>query len=125
MDEQERGLIERARSDPEAFGLLYDRHVAGIYRFVYARVGNAAAAEDVTAEVFINALRAIDRYRDLGRPFSLALPDREQRRRLPFPPRAGQPGVDRVGARCRRPGRPDGPPPPRDRVGLASGRSAS
>ena len=70
MDEQERGLIERARSDPEAFGLLYDRHVAGIYRFVYARVGNAPAAEDVTAEVFINALRAIDRYRDLGRPFS-------------------------------------------------------
>ncbi|TMD68899.1 MAG: hypothetical protein E6I84_00585 [Chloroflexi bacterium] len=70
MDEHERGLIERARSDPEAFGLLYDRHVAGIYRFVYARVGNAPAAEDVTAEVFINALRAIDRYRDLGRPFS-------------------------------------------------------
>src|SRR2546425_6382687 len=70
MDKEERGLIERAASNPEAFGVLYDRHVAGIYRFVYARVGNAAAAEDVTAEVFINALRAIDRYRDLGRPFS-------------------------------------------------------
>ncbi|TMC31859.1 MAG: sigma-70 family RNA polymerase sigma factor [Chloroflexi bacterium] len=70
MDEHERGLIERARSDPEAFGLLYDRQVAGIYRFVYARVGNAAAAEDVTAEVFINALRAIGRYQDRGRPFS-------------------------------------------------------
>ena len=70
MDQDERGLIVRARSDPEAFGLLYDRHVAGIYRFAYARLGNAAAAEDVTAEVFINALRAIGRYRDLGRPFS-------------------------------------------------------
>jgi len=70
MDEEERVLIERARSDPEAFGVLYDRHVRGIYRFAYARLGNAAAAEDVTAEVFINALRAIGRYRDLGRPFS-------------------------------------------------------
>ncbi len=70
MHEDERVLIERARSDPEAFGVLYDRHVAGIYRFAYARLGNAAAAEDVTAEVFINALRAIGRYRNLGRPFS-------------------------------------------------------
>jgi RNA polymerase sigma-70 factor, ECF subfamily len=70
MDEDERVLIARARSDPEAFGVLYDRHVAGIFRFAYARLGNAAAAEDVTADVFVNALRAIDRYQDLGRPFS-------------------------------------------------------
>jgi RNA polymerase sigma-70 factor, ECF subfamily len=70
MDEGERILIDRARSDPEAFGVLYDRHVGAIYRFAYARLGNAAAAEDVTAEVFINALRAIGRYRNLGRPFS-------------------------------------------------------
>lgn len=70
MDKDDRVLIERARSDPEAFGALYDRHVAAIYHFAYARLGNAAAAEDVTAEVFVNALRAIDRYRNLGRPFS-------------------------------------------------------
>ena len=70
MDESERDLIERARSDKEAFGVLYDRYVVGIYRYAYARLGNAAAAEDVTEEVFINALRGISRYRDLGRPFS-------------------------------------------------------
>jgi RNA polymerase sigma-70 factor, ECF subfamily len=70
MDEEERVLIERARSDPEAFGALYDRYVDAIYRFAYTRLGNAATAEDVTDEVFINALRAIGRYRNLGRPFS-------------------------------------------------------
>ena len=70
MDESERDLIERARSDPEAFGALYDRYVESIFRFAYARLGNAATAEDVTDEVFINALRAIGRYQDLGRPFS-------------------------------------------------------
>jgi RNA polymerase sigma-70 factor, ECF subfamily len=70
MHEDEKVLIDRARSDPEAFGILYDRHVGGIYRFAYARLGNAAAAEDVTADVFINALRGIGRYRNLGRPFS-------------------------------------------------------
>jgi RNA polymerase sigma-70 factor (ECF subfamily) len=70
MDQDERLLVERAKSDADAFGLLYDRHVDGIYRFVRARLGNAAAAEDVTAEVFLNALRGITRYRDTGRPFS-------------------------------------------------------
>src|SRR5260370_30817318 len=70
MDQDERLLVERAKSDADAFGLLYDRHVDGIYRFVRARLGNAAAAEDVTAEVFLKALRGISRYRDTGRPFS-------------------------------------------------------
>ncbi|HEV2014040.1 MAG TPA: sigma-70 family RNA polymerase sigma factor [Candidatus Dormibacteraeota bacterium] len=70
MDQDERLLVERAKSDADAFGILYDRHVDGIYRFARARLGNAAAAEDVTAEVFLKALRGISRYRDCGRPFS-------------------------------------------------------
>ena len=70
MDQDDRLLVERAKSDADAFGLLYDRHVDGIYRFVRARLGNAAAAEDVTAEVFLNALRGISGYRYTGRPFS-------------------------------------------------------
>lgn len=70
MDQDEQLLVERAKVDPDAFGVLYDRHAAGIYRFVYARLGNAASAEDVTAEVFINALRGIGRYQARGRPFS-------------------------------------------------------
>lgn len=70
MDQADRLLVERAKSDADAFGILYDRHVDGIYRFVRARLGNAAAAEDVTAEVFVKALQGISRYRDTGRPFS-------------------------------------------------------
>lgn len=70
MDQDERLLVERAKSDADAFGILYDHHVDGIYRFVRARLSNAAVAEDVTAEVFFKALRGISRYRDTGRPFS-------------------------------------------------------
>jgi RNA polymerase sigma-70 factor (ECF subfamily) len=70
VDQDEQLLVERAKSDADAFGILYDRHVVGIYRFACARLGNAAAAEDVTAEVFLKALRGISRYRDTGRPFS-------------------------------------------------------
>ncbi|HEX4216123.1 MAG TPA: sigma-70 family RNA polymerase sigma factor [Candidatus Dormibacteraeota bacterium] len=66
----ERGLVERAKEDPGAFGELYDRYFLQIYRFVYTRVRDQAVAEDVTSEVFMKALRAIGRYQDTGRPFS-------------------------------------------------------
>jgi RNA polymerase sigma-70 factor, ECF subfamily len=70
MQEAEWALIERARTDPGAFGILYDRHVESVYRLAYVRLGNAAAAEDVTAEVFVKALRGIGRYRNQGKPFT-------------------------------------------------------
>lgn len=66
----ERALIERAKSDPEAFGMLYDRHFAQIYRFVFSRLRDQTAAEDVTSEVFLKALRSIPRYQYTGRPFT-------------------------------------------------------
>ena len=65
-----RDPVERAKSDPAAFGELYDRYAAQIYRFVRARIRDESAAEDITAEVFLSALRHIKSYRDQGRPFS-------------------------------------------------------
>ncbi|TMF10142.1 MAG: sigma-70 family RNA polymerase sigma factor [Chloroflexi bacterium] len=65
-----RDPVERAKSDPAAFGELYDRYVGQIYRFVRARIRDDSAAEDITAEVFLSALRHIKGYRDQGRPFS-------------------------------------------------------
>jgi RNA polymerase sigma-70 factor (ECF subfamily) len=62
--------VDRAKRDPAAFGELYDRHFLQIYRFVYSRVREQTAAEDVTSEVFVKALRSIARYQDTGRPFS-------------------------------------------------------
>ena len=70
MREEEKLLVERAKQDPNAFGELYDRHFQQIYRFVYSRVREQTAAEDVTSEVFIKALRGIGRYQDTGRPFA-------------------------------------------------------
>jgi len=65
-----RDPVERAKSDPAAFGELYDRYAGQIYRFVRARIRDDGLAEDITAEVFLSALRHIKGYRDLGRPFS-------------------------------------------------------
>jgi RNA polymerase sigma-70 factor, ECF subfamily len=65
-----RDPVERAKTEPAAFGQLYDRYAGQIYRFVRARVHDDGLAEDLTAEVFLNALRHIKGYRDQGRPFS-------------------------------------------------------
>jgi RNA polymerase sigma-70 factor (ECF subfamily) len=65
-----RDPVERAKTDPAAFGQLYDRYAAQIYRFVRARIRDDGLAEDVTAEVFLSALRHIKSYQDQGRPFS-------------------------------------------------------
>ena len=68
--DDERDLVERAKRDPRQFGALYDRHFQQIYRFVYSRVREQTAAEDVTSEIFMKALKAMPRYQDTGRPFA-------------------------------------------------------
>lgn len=65
-----RDPVDRAKTDPAAFGHLYDRYAGQIHRFVRARVHDDCEAEDITADVFLNALRHIKGYRDQGRPFS-------------------------------------------------------
>jgi RNA polymerase sigma-70 factor (ECF subfamily) len=65
-----RDPVERAKTDPAAFGELYDRYSPRIYRFVRSRIHDDGLAEDVTADVFMSALRNIKSYQDQGRPFS-------------------------------------------------------
>jgi RNA polymerase sigma-70 factor (ECF subfamily) len=64
-------LIERAQAgEAEAFGLIYDRYVDTVFRFVYFRVGNRQLAEDLTSDTFLRALKRIGSFtwqgRDLG-----------------------------------------------------------
>ena len=63
-------LINAAKTDPQAFGLLYERYVDRIYNYIYFRVGSVTDAEDLTAKVFFKALRNIGSYRHMGLPFS-------------------------------------------------------
>jgi len=57
------------RRDEEAFAELYERHVVRVYRHIYYMVGNAAEAEDLTAQTFLRAWEAIERYQVRGAPF--------------------------------------------------------
>lgn len=69
-DIDEISLINRARTDPEAFGILYERYVERIYNYVFFRVGNSTDAEDLTSKVFFKALMNIGGYKHMGLPFS-------------------------------------------------------
>jgi RNA polymerase sigma-70 factor, ECF subfamily len=61
-------LVHRAQGgDAEGFGLLYDRYVDVVFRFLLHRVGDRATAEDFTSETFVRALRRIDSLSFQGR----------------------------------------------------------
>jgi RNA polymerase sigma-70 factor (ECF subfamily) len=66
----ESALVERAKSDSEAFGELYEKHFDRIYNYIYYRTGNIHDAEDLTARVFFRAIQHIGNYKDQGGPFS-------------------------------------------------------
>lgn len=57
----EDALIEQARLDPQAFGVLYDRYVDRIYAYTLRQTADRALAQDITAATFENALRALQR----------------------------------------------------------------
>lgn len=67
---EEPALVEQAKSEPEAFGELYERHVDRIYNYIYYRVGDPNDAEDLTARTFFQALDKIGAYENRGAPFS-------------------------------------------------------
>jgi RNA polymerase sigma-70 factor, ECF subfamily len=68
--EDERVVIERARSDPDAFGVLFDRYFDSIFGYLYRRSGDWDLARDLSAEVFLKAFKHLWRFRWSGKPFS-------------------------------------------------------
>lgn len=55
-------LIASVDHDPEAFGELYRRHVAGVAGFIAARVREPEATAELAAETFAIALEQSDRF---------------------------------------------------------------
>jgi len=98
----ERLLIEAAQADPRRFTALYERHFDRIYAFVARRVQIRGEAEDLTAEVFHNALANLGRFEWRGAPFAAwllriarnVLADRWQRASRELVPDGGGEEVD-------------------------------
>lgn len=90
--------------DGEAWSALFEREYAFVFRTVLARVGERATAEDISGQVFLEALEGIGRYRDRGKPIRAWLVTiarhrthdwfRKQRREGAEVPEATVPGPD-------------------------------
>jgi len=53
-------LLEKAKAyDENAIGELYDQYAPRIYNYLYRRVHNTQVAEDLTGDVFVRVLQAI------------------------------------------------------------------
>lgn len=55
-------LIERAKSDPDAFGELYELYYGRILNYVYRRIPDIATAKELTSNSFFNVLKALPKY---------------------------------------------------------------
>jgi RNA polymerase sigma-70 factor (ECF subfamily) len=62
----EAALIAAAKKDPREFGQIYHLYIQSIFRYLYSRIGSLPEAEDATAQTFLAALEALDRYQHKG-----------------------------------------------------------
>ncbi|HVN83307.1 MAG TPA: RNA polymerase sigma factor [Candidatus Binatia bacterium] len=66
----ERALIESAQRDPRRFADLYEHNFERVYAYVIRRVGDRDLAQDLTADVFHQALANLGRFEWRGVPFA-------------------------------------------------------
>lgn len=66
----ERSVIAAAQRDPRLFAGLYESNFERVYAFVAGRIRNRDEAEDITAEVFHQALANLPRFQWRGVPFA-------------------------------------------------------
>ena len=60
---EEKQLVEEARTNANAFGLLYRLYVRKIYNYFYYKTFELKEAEDLTSETFTKALRNLHTFK--------------------------------------------------------------
>lgn len=65
----DRQRIKAAQRDPARFGDLYEENFHRVYAWVVRRVGDRHRAEDLTADVFREALAGLGKFEWRGAPF--------------------------------------------------------
>src|SRR5215467_9022452 len=69
-EHDERIQIEAAQRDPSRFADLYEQNFYRVYAYIVRRVGDRHQAEDLTADVFREALAGIGKFEWRGVPFA-------------------------------------------------------
>ena len=68
--QEELMIIEKAKMNPQFFAPIYNRYYESIFRYIYKRVDEQEAAFDITSNVFVKALGALNKFEFRGVPFS-------------------------------------------------------
>jgi RNA polymerase sigma-70 factor (ECF subfamily) len=68
--QEELTLIEKAKMNPQFFAPIYNKYYESIFRYIYKRVDEEEAAFDITSNVFLKALGALNKFEFRGVPFS-------------------------------------------------------
>ena len=63
-------MIEAAQRDPACFAELYENNFERVYAFIVKRIHDREQAQDLTADVFHNALKNLARFEWRGTPFA-------------------------------------------------------
>ena len=67
----EESLVKRAQQrDQVALTQLYEDNFDRIYRYCVIKIGDRTEAEDMTQQVFLNAIKSLPSYKFKGMPFS-------------------------------------------------------
>jgi RNA polymerase sigma-70 factor, ECF subfamily len=69
LNNNERLQVEAAQENPARFAELYENNFERVYAYVARRVGNRDEAQDVTSDVFHQALAGLARFEWRGSPF--------------------------------------------------------
>jgi len=67
--EVERRLVEQAKTDPLAFGRLFDAYYDRILNYVLHRTADVYVAQELTSNVFYNAMKSLGKFRWRSVPF--------------------------------------------------------
>jgi len=67
--ENELELVERAKTDDAAFGVLYEHYFSRIYSYIIKRTGSREVSEDILSETFMKAFLNLKKYEHKGYTF--------------------------------------------------------
>ena len=62
--------IIAAQTNPQQFGVLYEKYFEGIFTCVYHRMDDMENSRDITQQVFIKALKNLKTFKPQGVPFA-------------------------------------------------------
>lgn len=68
--QEELAIINQAKKNPEAFGLLYEKYYKEIFIYINKRIDNLSIASDLASQVFLKAMTHLPKYQFKGFPFS-------------------------------------------------------